>query len=65
MGMNLNDDDIREFCNAWREEFGEPLSPDEARHRASLLLDLYVTLARPLPESEHKPPKAETPNHLT
>jgi len=43
--MQLEDEDIREFSKLWQEEFNETLSPDEARHHASLLLELYVVLA--------------------
>lgn len=47
--MELTDDEIREFIELWTQEFGEELTPDEARHQASLLLQLYGCLARPLP----------------
>lgn len=47
--MVLTDDEIREFIELWAREFGEELSPDEARHQALLLLQLYGCLARPLP----------------
>jgi len=53
--MQLGDDDIREFSELWCEEFGEPLSPDKARARASQLLALYELLAR-------RPSKPEMPS---
>lgn len=47
--MQLSDDDLREFCEIWKQEFGEELTPAEARHHASQLLELYMLLAEPLP----------------
>ena len=47
--MRLHDEDIREFSELWKQEVKETLSPEEARHRASQLLELYLRLAEPLP----------------
>ncbi len=47
--MELGDQDIREFAEIWKQEFNEELAPDEARHHASQLLELYSLLAKPLP----------------
>jgi hypothetical protein len=47
--MKLQDDDIREFSEIWLEEFHETLSMEEVRFCASLLLELYSVLVRPLP----------------
>jgi len=60
--MELTEEDIREFAAIWKEEFGDSLSPADARHEASLLMELYSLLARPLPaahsqEDYHDPPK--------
>lgn len=44
--VNLNDQDIEEFVDVWQQEFGETLSAEEARHEASLLLELCSLLAR-------------------
>lgn len=60
--MQLTDDSVREFSSAWEAEFGEALSIGEARERASLLLELYVLLARPLPR-EAQPPRVEGEKH--
>jgi hypothetical protein len=57
--MYLEDEDIREFSELWKKEFSETLSPDKARHHASLLLELYGLLARPLPEERSAPPDAD------
>ncbi|MHB8523783.1 MAG: hypothetical protein ACYDH9_23930 [Limisphaerales bacterium] len=48
--MQLGEEDIREFRDIWREEFKETISPEEAHHRASLLLELYALLAGLPPE---------------
>jgi len=50
--MTLSDEDIAEFATLWEEEFKETLPPAEARARATSLLELYATLARPLPGEE-------------
>ena len=47
--MDLTEEDIREFTKLWRLEFGETLSAADARREASLLLELYAVIARPLP----------------
>jgi hypothetical protein len=45
--MDLDDRDIQEFTEMWQEEFKEVLSPAEARHCASLILELYFVLYGP------------------
>lgn len=45
--MQLTEDDVRAFIAIWREEFQETISFDEAKHRASLLIDLYLLLYGP------------------
>lgn len=42
--MDLDERDIQEFMEMWKEEFKETLAPAEARHRASQLLELYFVL---------------------
>jgi len=48
--MDLDDHDIQEFIQLWKEEFNETLSLAEARQCASQLLELYALLASPLPD---------------
>ena len=55
--MQLADEDIGEFTVLWKKEFKEALSPDEARHHASQLLELYALLSKPLPSEK----EAHTP----
>jgi hypothetical protein len=47
--MDLDDQDIQEFIQLWKEEFKETLPPADARQCASQLLELYSVLASPLP----------------
>lgn len=44
--MELSEEATREFANIWREEFKEAIAPEEARHHAAQLLELYALLAR-------------------
>jgi hypothetical protein len=47
--MELDDREIQEFIQLWKEEFNETLPPKDARQCASQLLELYGVLASPLP----------------
>ena len=49
--MQLTDEDIREFTTLWEQEFHERLSPGEARHAATALLELYDLIAQPVSSS--------------
>lgn len=54
--MQLTDQDIREFQQAWREDFNEEISVERARKEASLLLELYFMIYRKdvdQPEEQH------------
>jgi len=44
--MKLGDNDIREFSKLWQEEFGEPISLDDARASVSTLIEIYTLLAQ-------------------
>ena len=46
--MDLPENLVEEFRDAWTEEFGEVLSVDEARRELRRLVDLCWTLARPV-----------------
>ena len=56
--MELRDEDIREFAEIWKEEFGETISVSEARHHASQLMELYALLTQ-APDSGTASPQAE------
>jgi hypothetical protein len=45
--MDLDDHDIQEFIQLWKEEFKETLCPAQARQCASQLLELYFVLYGP------------------
>lgn len=47
--MQLTEEDVLEFSKLWEKEFHEQLSPDQARQHATLLLELYATIARTPP----------------
>jgi len=47
--MDIPDKDIDAFIAIWKKEIGTTLSRDEAKSRASRLLDLMLRLAQPLP----------------
>lgn len=55
--MQLEEADIREFADLWREEFGEEISLGEARAHASQLLELYSLLAEPSREARSESPE--------
>jgi hypothetical protein len=50
--MQLTEDDLQEFIKIWRDEFHERIAPEDARQRATELLDLYVILSSPDPEEQ-------------
>ena len=47
--MRLSEERSDMFRKLWSEVFGEELSTDEARQKAALLVELYASLAEPLP----------------
>jgi hypothetical protein len=53
--MQFEDADIEEFVALWKEEFGETISPEEARHRAFQVMELYVLLATATPKAQSNP----------
>ncbi len=48
--MELTDDDIREYQEIWKKEFGEEISADDARRSASQVIELFrLLLEQPPP----------------
>ena len=47
--MTFEDKDLEEFQALYEEEFGEPVSAQEAGYMASRLITLYQSLTYPLP----------------
>jgi hypothetical protein len=54
--MELSDQDIQEFQAIWQTEFGETISADFARARASDLIELFLIFRKVWPkvEATHK-----------
>lgn len=51
-GMDLQEDDLKEFIELWSEEFHETISMQDAKLRASALLHLYrLLVSEPLKKS--------------
>ena len=46
---SISDGRLREFVEAYREEYNEEISLNEAREMLSRLVELYLHVARPLP----------------
>jgi hypothetical protein len=42
--MELTDEDVQEFIEAWREDGGEPLDLETGRAEMRRLLDFFVTM---------------------
>ena len=54
--MIIPDDRIDEFIKRWENAFGETLTREEARVRASQLIELYKTIGRRATSSDHTAP---------
>lgn len=50
--MQIDKEAIEEFIQLYEEEFGVRLTPDEAQHVASTLVELYVRLKWKAPGTE-------------
>ena len=46
--MQLSDQHIKEFIEAWKADFGETLTASEARAEATKLLDFFAQFAEGL-----------------
>jgi len=53
--MKLDHEDIEEFKNIYRKEFGEELSDAQAHEMAGRVMRLYELLARPFPSEPPGP----------
>lgn len=47
--MEIDNDTLRAFKEAYFADFGQEISDDEGQEMASRVLELYSLLARPLP----------------
>lgn len=60
--MELTDKDIQNFQEIWQAEFGETISADFARARASDLIELFLIFQKLWPKIEAMH-KTSTPFH--
>ena len=67
--MELSDQDIQEFQAIWQAEFGETISADFARARASDLIELFLIFQKLWPQVEARRhaqiPSREVPSLLS
>lgn len=61
--MQFEPEEISEFVKLWEVEFQEKLPPEQARHQASLLLELYALLYGPSPEEQSASDGYSPPQH--
>lgn len=47
--MNITEQEIRDFQEAYEIDFGEEISPDEAREMLMRLVQFFELITRPLP----------------
>jgi hypothetical protein len=52
--MEITNERLREFQDAFRKDFGEDVSPEEAREMLSRLVTFYELLSRPLPDNHEQ-----------
>ncbi len=57
--MKLTPEDIAEFREIWKTEFGETISADDAQYHASRLVELFRTMAR----NGRRKPKNDAPRY--
>jgi len=52
--VQLTKEDIQEFIEMWKKEFGEDLSPETAESEAKRLITFFLTLAEAKLEARGK-----------
>jgi hypothetical protein len=50
--VNLSDQSIQDFIEAWKQDFGEVLSPETARSEATRLLEFFAWMIGELNHQE-------------
>jgi len=50
--MDISEKRIKEYVEAYKQEFGDDISPDDAREQLFRLTFLYEELLKPLPEEK-------------
>lgn len=59
--MNLSDQQIQNFIEAWRKDFGEALSAESAEKEATRQLDFFMQMEEGLRSQRTQ---ADRPDHL-
>ena len=57
--MQLSDEQIQSFIECWKKDFGEVLTPDQARVEAVRLLDFFAALDEMLRHPRQSPAPSE------
>ncbi len=69
--MNLSDQQITDFIEAWQKDFGETLSFETAKAEATRLADFFVQMEnamrtqRALTNKANRPPAYRTPKEAS
>lgn len=56
--MTWSDEQVQSFIECWKKDFGEVLTPEQARAEAMRLLDFFAALAQMLRHKRHSAPPA-------
>lgn len=64
-GMQLAEADLREFIEIWQDEFQESISIEDARHSASMLMELYALLLESVSISLLRASESSLPDYRT
>lgn len=60
--MQFTDADLQEFTAIWKKEFQEAISLDEARHAASMLMEVFALLLESLPAASSRASESSLPD---
>lgn len=52
--MTISHEHLKKFQDAYKQDFGDDISPEEARAMLARLVTLYELLMRPLPENPER-----------
>lgn len=63
--MLFTDAELQEYQEIWKREFQESISIDEARHSASMLMELFVLLLEQSPGSSPQTSENSLLDHQT
>ena len=63
--MQFDDDDIQEYRRIWKEEFQEEISLEDARHSASMLMELFALLLQSVPDALPWSSEGSLPDYRT